>query len=190
MSEELKRQTMKSIAQSDEKEIRALEQVAFQVEFPVSLANATHFARHRMHSPMFPRFVPIWNLNNYITPSTIEENAQEKYDQAYFENKAIYEEFKRKGVNANDLVYFYQSGNTMNVSSTLNGRSIKHFTELRRCNKAQWEIRGIANDIASEVNDIAPLLGEYLGPSCMTKGICKEGRESCGRPIAPYTKRI
>ena len=45
---------------------RELEQINYSFEFPISLAVLTHITRHRMHSLMVPKLMPLWNFNNYI----------------------------------------------------------------------------------------------------------------------------
>ena len=51
---------------------------------------------------------------------------------------------------------------------------------MRCCNKAQWQIRNIAKDIAMQVKEVSPLIGEGLGATCTTDRYCGEGKESCG----------
>ena len=90
------------------------------------------------------------------------------------------EKFKSLGVNEGDLVYFYLSNQMVNVITTMNARNIQWVTRLRCCNKAQWQIRFIANDIRKQVTEVAPLIGKGLGATCMTDRYCGEGRECCG----------
>ena len=52
---------------------------------------------------------------------------------------------------------------------------------MRCCNKAQWEIRNIANEMVRQVKEIAPVYGTCLGASCEAFLTCPEGRESCGK---------
>ena len=68
----------------------------------------------------------------------------------------------------------------LNVVTTMNARNIQWVCRQRCCNKAQWQIRYIANDIQKQVKEVAPLLGKGLGATCMTDRVCNEGRECCG----------
>ena len=61
----IKRKLMQSLIHS--KNQRELEQVAFSFEMPISLAVLTHITRHRMHSLLFPDFVPLLNMENYMS---------------------------------------------------------------------------------------------------------------------------
>ena len=163
-------------------ENRELEQVSFTFQIPISLSILTHITRHRMHSLLVPEFLPMWNMNNYIIPSTIKQNDElEKiFKEAQVKNVKVYEEFKEDGVAQEDLIYFYLGCQMLNIVTTMNGRTLQWILHLRCCNKAQWQIRKIANEMASQVKEVAPLLGKGLGPTCITDLYCNEGRESCG----------
>ena len=87
---------------------------------------------------------------------------------------------KKLGVKEADLVYFYLGNQMVNVMTTMNARNIQWVCRLRCCNKAQWQIRFIANDMRKQVMEVAPLIGKGLGATCMTDRICNEGRECCG----------
>lgn len=176
--EKAKEKMMYEIMHKEER--RELEQVTFTFQIPISLAVLTHLTRHRMHSLLIPEFLPMWDLKNYITPISIQENANDIYQEAVRKNIEIVEKFRLLGVNEGDLVYFYLSNQMVNVITTMNARNIQWVTRLRCCNKAQWQIRFIANDIRRQVSEVAPLIGKGLGATCMTDRYCGEGRESCG----------
>lgn len=163
-------------------ERRELEQVSFTFQIPISLAILTHLTRHRMHALLVPEFVPMWNLNNYVTPATIKakEDTLALYEKAIKLNIEKFEEFKAKGIAEEDLIYFYLGAQMLNVVTTMNARNIQWVCRQRCCNKAQWQIRYIANDIQKQVKEVAPLLGKGLGATCMTDRVCNEGRECCG----------
>lgn len=64
---------------------------------------------------------------------------------------------------------------------TMNARSLKHFFNLRCCNRAQWEIRALAEEMLRLVYPIAPALFSDAGPGCVATGRCPEGKMSCGQ---------
>jgi len=64
---------------------------------------------------------------------------------------------------------------------TMNARELLHFFELRACNRAQWEIRGVAFMMMELAYREAPALFERCGPKCLSTG-CPEGAMSCGAP--------
>ena len=51
---------------------------------------------------------------------------------------------------------------------------------LRCCNRAQWEIRGVADEMLKLVLPLAPHIFAAAGPRCLT-GPCPEGRMCCGK---------
>ena len=64
---------------------------------------------------------------------------------------------------------------------TMNIRSLLHFFEERCCDRAQWEIRNMANEMLGICKCVAPTLFAKAGASCV-RGKCKEGKMSCGNP--------
>lgn len=162
-------------------EQRELEQVTFKYQIPISLANLTHFTRHRMQSLLVPDFIPIWNLNNHIVPPSIKNKCLDIYEEIYRKNVSVYQEFVDNKVDSKDLVYFYLSGNMVNVTTNVNARSLMWISRMRCCNKAQWEIRKVLNDMVSQAKVHAPNFGKYLGTTCDVFGTCPEGKECCGK---------
>ena len=163
-------------------ENRELEQVNFTFQIPISLSILTHLTRHRMHSLLVPEFLPLWNFENYIVPATIKARPEleKMFIEAHDRNIEILEEFKSLNISDTDLIYFYLGCQMLNVVTSMNGRTLQWILHLRCCNKAQWQIRGIAKEIAKQVKEVSPLLGKGLGATCVTDLICNEKRESCG----------
>ncbi len=63
---------------------------------------------------------------------------------------------------------------------TMNCRSLLNFFNLRCCERAQWEIRAVADRMLELVYPLAPHIFASAGPRCLT-GPCPEGRMCCGR---------
>ena len=119
---------------------------------------------------------------NHVTPATILANKEclDLFDTAYTKNIQMFEEFKKQDILEQDLIYFYLGAQMLNVITTLNARTAQWICRLRCCNKAQWQIRNIAKEIAKQIKEVSPLLGKGLGATCTTDLICNEGKESCG----------
>ena len=64
---------------------------------------------------------------------------------------------------------------------TMNARELLNFFSLRCCNRAQWEIRELADEMLRQVRMICPNLFYLAGPACV-RGKCSEGAMSCGHP--------
>ncbi len=63
---------------------------------------------------------------------------------------------------------------------TFNARELLHLFSVRCCLRAQWEIRGVADEMLRLVKGVAPHLFLHAGPGCV-RGACPEGKMSCGR---------
>ena len=70
---------------------------------------------------------------------------------------------------------------------TMNARSLCNFFRLRCCERAQWEIRALADEMLRLVYPVAPHLFRTAGPGCL-EGPCPEGKMCCGRPEAVRAK--
>ena len=64
---------------------------------------------------------------------------------------------------------------------TMNVRSLFNFFSHRCCNRAQWEIRAVADEMLKLCLSIAPNLFASAGPPCASGGKCPEGKMSCGK---------
>lgn len=69
---------------------------------------------------------------------------------------------------------------TTKLIMTANARSLLNFFRHRCCNRAQWEIRELAERMLRECVAVAPHLFKHAGPPCAT-GACPEGKMSCGQ---------
>lgn len=66
---------------------------------------------------------------------------------------------------------------------TMNVRSLFNFFKHRCCNRAQWEIRDVANEMLKLCIQVAPNIFSTAGASCVSEGKCPEGKMSCGKMI-------
>ena len=72
---------------------------------------------------------------------------------------------------------------------TMNARSLLNFFRLRCCNRAQWEIREVAEQMLALVKPIAPTIFAKAGPGCVS-GPCPEGRMTCGKAVQVRKKYL
>ena len=160
-----------------------LKQINMRFNFSVPYAILTHYTRHRRLSLSIPKFAPIKDLTKYLIPPAIKNNSKlkELFENLYRENKKIYDEFKDLGIRGEDLVYFILSGNMINVVINFDGEAFRWICRLRECTKAQWCIRENVTKMHQEINKISTYYSANLGPDCVTKHLCGEGKESCGR---------
>lgn len=64
---------------------------------------------------------------------------------------------------------------------TMNARELLHFFKTRCCNRAQWEIRAVADEMLKQCMIVAPDVFANAGAPCVC-GKCPEGKMSCGHP--------
>ena len=69
---------------------------------------------------------------------------------------------------------------TTKITMTMNARSLHNFFRHRCCNRAQWEIRELAEEMYKLCVDVAPHLFRHAGPPCAV-GACPEGKMTCGK---------
>jgi len=63
---------------------------------------------------------------------------------------------------------------------TMNARSLRGFFAQRCCERAQWEIRTLAEEMLSLCRKVSPQLFAGAGPPCLSAP-CPEGKMSCGQ---------
>ncbi|MFW5895375.1 MAG: FAD-dependent thymidylate synthase [archaeon] len=133
------------------------------------------------YSQRSQRYVTEDNFD-YIIPPTIEkdENLKKMYTSWMKEAKGRYMSMLEAGVPKEDARFLLPQIKT-NLVVSYNARSLRHFFKLRCCNRAQWEIRDIANQMLAQAKEVAPILFENAGPECV-RGECPEGKLSCGKP--------
>lgn len=148
----------------------------------VSLACITHIVRHRIQCVTVPELTSS-NRGRYIIPPAIKADAElfELYTNAFSETEKLYNELRDMGESEENLVYVLLSGNTLDLTITMNARELLLFLKLRTCERAQWEIRDYAYLMLKMLRDSAPDIFRRYGPSCFVTGVCPEGRLSCGK---------
>ena len=81
-----------------------------------------------------------------------------------------------------DARYVFPNACETKMVVTMNARSLYNFFSKRCCNRAQWEIRELADLMLEECEKVAPILFSNCGAPCATTGKCPEGKMSCGEP--------
>lgn len=102
----------------------------------------------------------------------------------YFDmfRKSFPDEYKKIEKRAiEDARYVFPNATETKIIFTMNARALLNFFKLRCCNRAQWEIRELADKMLIECKKIAPTLFRYAGASCV-HGKCTEAKMSCGNP--------
>ena len=156
----------------------------------VSRALLAQLTRHRIasYSVKSQRYVKEDDFD-YVVPNSIKELKPEfkyggygwNYDDVMELIGFYYRAAVEAGVPAEDARYVLPNACTTQVMMTFNIRSLLNFFELRCCNRAQWEIRQMADEMLDICKSIAPNIFAKAGASCV-RGKCKEGKMCCGNP--------
>ena len=169
-----------------------LEHVTFTFAIEGVSRVLTHqLVRHRIasYSQQSQRYVKEHDFET-ILPLSIAARPEEreKFDKLMGEIRTLYTEWTEMGIPAEDARYILPNAAETKIVVTMNVRSLYNFFRLRCCTRAQWEIRALAEKMLAEVKEVAPVLFEKAGPSCVTDGICTEGAMTCGRLAALQAK--
>ena len=165
----------------------------------VSRSLSHQLVRHRIasYSQQSQRYVKLEQFE-YIIPEEIskDENARKIFTEAMEKSQQAYNEltnilknkYLNQGLKQNiaekkaieDARYVFPNACETKIIVTMNARSLMNFFRHRCCNRAQWEIRNLANEMLTLVKGTAPTLFKYAGPACLV-GECPEGQMTCGR---------
>lgn len=175
----------------------------------VSRSLLAQLTRHRMasYSVQSQRYVTA-NQFEYVLPPEIAAipEAAEEYRRAMEEDQAHYDRLtgilKEKHFATNlangmdeksaakaaekqaieDARFVLPNACTTKIIMTMNTRSLHNFFAHRCCNRAQWEIRELAEEMYKLCAEVAPHLFKKAGPPC-ANGACPEGKMSCGKAL-------
>ncbi|MDO4535536.1 MAG: FAD-dependent thymidylate synthase [Clostridium perfringens] len=177
-----------------------IEHVSFTFAVEGVSRSLTHqLVRHRLasYSQQSQRYVKLDQFE-YIIPPAIENN--EKCKQIYIQSmersqrdyddiaNELIKDYIEKGLDKKvaekkaieDARYVFPNACATKIMVTMNARTLINFFNHRCCDRAQWEIRELANEMLKQVKVIAPTLFKYAGPSCVN-GPCPEGKMTCGK---------
>lgn len=118
-----------------------------------------------------------------VLPETIRKSPEAVfiYIDSLEHAKKSYVKLINLGILQEDARQVLPMGTQTKIVMTMNVRSLYNFFNLRCCNRAQSEIRKLANLMLKEVKKIAPILFDQAGAPCKRTGICPEGKFSCGK---------
>jgi thymidylate synthase (FAD) len=150
----------------------------------VSRALTHQLVRHRLasYTQQSQRYVKA-NDFSYVIPPSIKNNPalEKKFVDEMNSVAKIYSEFLEAGVNAEDARFLLPNACETKIVVTMNARELLHFFKERSCVLAQWEIRGLAEEMLRQCREIAPTLFAHAGPSCVVDKVCWQGKRSCGK---------
>ena len=147
----------------------------------VSRAMLAQITRHRIasFSVQSQRYVEMGHFG-YVIPQTIAENdeALDEYQHLMCLVRIVYNKLIELGIPAEDARFVLPNACDTRMIVTMNTRELLHFFSLRCCQRAQWEIRAVANEMLRLCKEVAPSLFEKAGAGCV-RGHCPEGKMGC-----------
>ncbi|HSQ78509.1 MAG TPA: FAD-dependent thymidylate synthase [Nitrospirota bacterium] len=169
-----------------------IEHVSFSLGIEgISRACSHQLVRHRVasYSQQSQRYVKAEQFD-YVIPPSIKQDpalvrefekfmaeAQENYTKVL---KRL-EELGYKGeAGQQDARYLLPNAAETKIVVTMNARELLHFFRVRCCNRAQWEIREMAERMLALVKKAAPTIFAKSGPGCLYTA-CPEGKMTCGK---------
>lgn len=161
-----------------------LEHVVFTFKINgVSRALLAQLTRHRIasFSVESQRYCDMSDMP-VVTPETIADNAvvRREWLSLLERIECFYRFAVDQGIPKEDARYATPQGAVTNLIMTMNARELLHFFSLRCCNKAQWEIRDLADKLLDICRDLSPRIFLDAGPGCV-RGMCPEAKP-CGNP--------
>lgn len=169
-----------------------LEHAVFTFEVKgVSRALTHQLVRHRMasYAQQSQRYVDMSEAA-YIIPESIDKCLAPatpdgcplniEYVNAIRKCEEVYRKLVGAGIYPEDARYVLPNACTTNIIVTMNARELRHFFSLRCCERAQWEIRELANRMLKICKEVSPIIFEDAGPRCAQLGYCPEAK-GCGR---------
>lgn len=157
----------------------------------VSRALLAQATRHRVGASYCVRSQRYCVEDNfqYVIPPSIQRHEKHyvRYKALMADIQNLYNKLVELGVPKEDARMILPNACETRMVVTMNVRELWHFFNLRCCNRAQWEIRELANKMLELCKEAAPLLFEHAGAVCV-KGYCPEDTMSCGK--APTLKQL
>ncbi len=157
----------------------------------ISRACSHQLVRHRVasYSQQSQRYVKEEQFDYIIPPSIKQDPALVKeFERCMAEAQENYtkvlkrlEDFGLKGeAGQQDARYLLPNAAETKIVVTMNARELLHFFRVRTCNRAQWEIREMAERMLNLVKNAAPTIFARSGPACLYAP-CPEGKMTCGK---------
>lgn len=151
----------------------------------VSRALLAQLTRHRIasFSVQSQRYVDKADFD-YIVPPSIAADPEtaEMFEKCMGMLDTYYSYFTSAGIPNEDARFVLPNACDTRIIFTMNARSLHNFFRLRCCNRAQWEVRAMADEMLRLCREVSPVLFKSAGPSCAVTGKCSEGAMCCGEP--------
>ena len=113
-----------------------------------------------------------------FTGESLQQTDAEIMEDFKLRDKKRYSAFVKQA--NEDARFILPNASSTKIVCTFNARSLYNFFAHRCCNRAQWEIREVAEQMLLKCMEVAPHLFHNCGPPCLF-GPCPEGAMCCGK---------
>lgn len=172
----------------------------------ISRACSHQLVRHRLcsFSQQSQRYVDLsedcWEGGNFVVPESLAKPLDGQvlpgepewiedflgdipHDYTHLQRIAEMRGLRGEEVNQ-DARYILPNACKTNLIWTLNFRQLLHVGHVRLCQRAQWEIREMMEQVRSAMLAVHSIevswLASYLYPACQFLGYCPQGERGCG----------
>ena len=171
----------KEFPNHDWKELLPHLNYTFAIE-KISRACTHQLVRHRIasFSQQSQRYITVKRLDErVVTPESIANN--KSFETLIQQASEAYQRLVEQEIPREDARFVLPNAVESSLLMTMEGRSLMHFIGLRTCNRAQWEIRKLADMMLAQLREVEPRVFNNAGPYCFQLGYCPEGRHTCGK---------
>ena len=148
----------------------------------LSRAALAQLTRHRLASfdVQSQRYVRIKGVDLVMPESIRDSDFFTEVGSLMEDVMNLYQRMVDAGIPCEDARYITPQAVPTTLVMTMNARELRHFFSLRCCNRAQWEIRRMADEMLKQCRKAAPELFRKAGPGCVSDR-CRE-KIACGAP--------
>ncbi len=172
----------KAVKGRDEAELANLKHVHYEFLAEMSLSCFHQATRQRTwHQSVEPIYNAAKRAHFRVAPSISKDSeCLHKFMQFNIKSVSLYGNMAKANVPVQEAIGILPHALAVYDLIHVDGWNGIHSIGKRTCNEAQWEIRGIAKQMAHLIQQDNPVLGKYTQPQGITYGKCPE-RKPCGR---------
>jgi len=115
---------------------------------------------------------------DFVLPGTVVQMGQQEPYEDFMEwAQDFYDELMKSGVPKEDARQVLPNATETHLIWTANLEGLVNFIKARACRVNTDEIKTIASMARKEILKDIPEMAKYLGPTCLTQGMCFEGKK-------------
>lgn len=174
-------QALRAVIRSGHDSVLEHASFTFRIE-EVSRVLLAQLTRHRIASftVLSQRYVDQQDQGCVMPESIVNSVFNSYFEEAVTKAYELYQSMVTAGIPKEDARYILPEGTTTDLIMSMNARELGHFFRLRCCNRAQQEIRDLADAMLRICRSKYPELFGQAGPACL-RGECHEAKP-CGHP--------